>query len=142
MNQRVIISQDLEKELASAIADCEHDRIFVLTDTTTVEKCWPVISSYKCLSDAQMITIGATDMEKTLESTAHVWEGLQKGGATRHSLLINLGGGMITDLGGFAASTFKREARSQAYPGYYGNPPQGCYIQKNFHAPSAIPLGC
>ena len=108
MNQRVIISQDLEKELTSAIADCEHDRIFVLTDTTTVEKCWPVISSYKCLSDAQMITIGATDMEKTLESTAHVWEGLQKGGATRHSLLINLGGGMITDLGGFAASTFKR----------------------------------
>ena len=108
MNQRVIISQDLEKELASAIADCEHDRIFVLTDTTTVEKCWPVISSYECLSGAQMITIGATDMEKTLESTAHVWEGLQKGGATRHSLLINLGGGMITDLGGFAASTFKR----------------------------------
>ena len=108
MNQRVIISQNLEAELASAIADCEHDRIFVLTDTTTVEKCWPVISSYECLSGAQMITIGATDMEKTLESTAHVWEGLQKGGATRHSLLINLGGGMITDLGGFAASTFKR----------------------------------
>ena len=108
MNQRVIISQNLEKELASAIADCEHDRIFVLTDTTTVEKCWPVISGYECLSGAQMITIGATDMEKTLESTAHVWEDLQKGGATRHSLLINLGGGMITDLGGFAASTFKR----------------------------------
>ena len=108
MNQRVIISQNLEAELASAIADCEHDRIFVLTDTITLEKCWPVVSSYECLANAQMITIGATDMAKTLESTAHVWEGLQKGGATRHSLLINLGGGMITDLGGFAASTFKR----------------------------------
>jgi len=36
------------------------------------------------------------------------WEALQLGGATRHSLLINLGGGMVTDLGGFAASTFKR----------------------------------
>ena len=108
MNQRVIISQNLEAELASAIADCEHDRIFVLTDTITLEKCWPVVSSYECLTGAQMITIGATDMAKTLESTAHVWEGLQKGGATRHSLLINLGGGMITDLGGFAASTFKR----------------------------------
>ncbi|MBP5393713.1 MAG: 3-dehydroquinate synthase, partial [Bacteroidaceae bacterium] len=36
------------------------------------------------------------------------WKGLQQGGATRHSLLVNLGGGMVTDLGGFAASTFKR----------------------------------
>jgi 3-dehydroquinate synthase len=37
-----------------------------------------------------------------------VWTELQRGGATRHSLMINLGGGMVTDLGGFAASTFKR----------------------------------
>lgn len=106
--QRVIISKDLEKELAAAINDCEHDRIFVLTDTTTLQLCWPLVKDFPCLQQAEMITIGSTDVEKTLESTAHVWEGLQKGGATRHSLLINLGGGMITDLGGFAASTFKR----------------------------------
>lgn len=108
MNQRVIISQDLAAELTAAISDCEHDRIFVLTDTTTAELCWPVVKDYPCLADAKMITIGATDMSKTLESVAQVWEGLQHGGASRHSLLINLGGGMITDLGGFAASTFKR----------------------------------
>ena len=106
--QRVIIPQDLEAELSAAINDCEHDRIFVLTDTTTKEKCWPVVEGYPCLSTAQLITIGATDVEKTLDSVAHVWESLQKGGATRHSLMINLGGGMVTDLGGFAASTFKR----------------------------------
>lgn len=106
--QRVIISQDLQAELTAAINDCEHDRIFVLTDTTTQELCWPVVKDYPCLSEAKTITIGATDVAKTLESLAHVWEGLQHGGATRHSLLINLGGGMITDLGGFAASTFKR----------------------------------
>ena len=55
-----------------------------------------------------MITIPPTDEAKTLESLAHVWASLQDGGATRHSLLINIGGGMVTDLGGFAASTFKR----------------------------------
>lgn len=55
-----------------------------------------------------MISIGATDENKTLESLAQVWTQLQQGGATRHSLMVNLGGGMITDLGGFAASTFKR----------------------------------
>lgn len=108
MNQRVIISKDLAAELSAAISDCEHDRIFVLTDTTTINLCWTVVKDFPCLAGAKTITIGATDMEKTLESVAHVWEELQKGGATRHSLLINLGGGMITDLGGFAASTFKR----------------------------------
>ncbi len=108
MKQRVIISQDLKAELTAAIADCEHDRIFVLTDTVTIEKCWPVVKDFECLNEAKTITIGATDVAKNLESISHVWEELQKGGATRHSLLINLGGGMITDLGGFAASTFKR----------------------------------
>ena len=108
MTQRVIISQHLENDLTNAIANCSHDRIFVLTDTTTNVCCWPLIKDFSCLDGAQTITIGATDIEKTLQSVSHVWEELQKGGATRHSLLINLGGGMVTDLGGFAASTFKR----------------------------------
>ena len=108
MNQRIILSQNLQAELTSAIADCEHDRIFILTDTTTEKQCLPVVKGYPCLKGATNITIGATDVEKTLESVAHVWQCLQKGGATRHSLLINFGGGMVTDLGGFAASTFKR----------------------------------
>ena len=106
--QRVIITSTLQADLLAAINDCEHDKIFVLTDTTTSSLCWPVISSYPYLSEAHHIEIGATDMSKTLQSTAHVWDELQAGGATRHSLLINLGGGMVTDLGGFAASTFKR----------------------------------
>ena len=55
-----------------------------------------------------IITIGSTDTHKTLDTLAHVWTELGNGGGTRHSLLINLGGGMVTDLGGFAASTFKR----------------------------------
>jgi len=106
--QEVIISHQLEESLQQAIGKCSYDRLFVLTDTTTEELCWPLVKGFPCLSSAQMITIGATDENKTLESLAHVWEGLQQGGATRHSLLINLGGGMVTDLGGFAASTFKR----------------------------------
>ena len=106
--QEVVISQDLETCLANAIAKCPHDRLFVLTDTTTVQLCWPLVKDYPCLSGAQVITIGSTDDNKTLESLCHVWSHLQEARATRHSLLINLGGGMITDLGGFAASTFKR----------------------------------
>lgn len=108
MSQRIILSQNLEAELTAAVNDCEHDKIFVLTDTTTKKLCMPVVEKYGCLKNAIPVIIDATDVAKTLQSTAHVWECLQQGGATRHSLLINLGGGMVTDLGGFAASTFKR----------------------------------
>ena len=94
--------------MGRAVGSCRHDRLFVLTDTTTLRLCWPLVSSFPCLDASQMITIGDTDENKTLASLAHVWEALQQGGATRHSLLVNLGGGMVTDLGGFAASTFKR----------------------------------
>lgn len=108
VQQDVVISQNLEKDLEKAISRCPHDRMFVLTDTTTLELCWPVLKDFPCVQNAQMITIGATDENKTLESLASVWTALQQGGGTRHSLMINLGGGMVTDLGGFAASTFKR----------------------------------
>ena len=106
--QKVIISTNLESSLTSAVSECERDRTFVLVDETTEKLCLPLIAGFDCVRGAKTITIGATDEHKTLESLAHVWECLQHGGATRHSLMINLGGGMVTDLGGFAASTFKR----------------------------------
>ena len=108
MKQEVIISKNLGQDIEGAIRGNAHDRLFVLTDTTTLRLCWPLVSSMPCFGTAQMITIGDTDENKTLDSLTHVWTALQQGGATRHSLLINLGGGMVTDLGGFAASTFKR----------------------------------
>ena len=108
MEQRVIISQNLQQELAIAISECEHDKIFVLTDENTLQVCWPRIASFLCLRGAKVITIPAGDTNKDLQAVSHVWTELSNGGATRHSLLINLGGGMVTDLGGFAASTFKR----------------------------------
>ena len=106
--QKVIISHDLEQALTAAIAEVKHDRLFVLVDDTTERLCLPVISHFECMQPAQTIVIGATDANKTLESLSHVWAELQRMGATRHSLMVNLGGGMVTDLGGFAASTFKR----------------------------------
>ena len=106
--QKVVISEQLGQALTDAICVCEHDRLFILVDETTERCCLPVVQGMPCLEGAQLIVIGATDTNKTLESLAHVWEELGKGGATRHTLLLNIGGGMVTDLGGFAASTFKR----------------------------------
>ena len=106
--QKVVISKDLQKALSDAIAECPHDKLFVLVDETTHQLCLPVIAGFDCMQEAQCIVIGATDTHKTLDTLSHVWAELQRMGGTRHSLLINLGGGMVTDLGGFAASTFKR----------------------------------
>lgn len=108
MQQRVIISQDIEHDLAQAIAETEHDRVFVLTDDITQECCLPKVAVLFAKHNATTITIRHDDTNKTLATLADVWTALQRGGATRHSLLVNLGGGMVTDLGGFAAATFKR----------------------------------
>jgi len=106
--QKIIISKDLCQSLTQAIDEVKHDLLFVLCDETTERLCLPVVSDFECMKGAQLITIPATDTHKTLESLSHVWSELQRMGATRHSLMVNLGGGMVTDLGGFAASTFKR----------------------------------
>ena len=110
--QKVIISENLAESLAAAMAECRYDRLFVLCDETTRQFCLPLLplgsAASLCEERSTLITIPAGDTNKTLDSLSHVWSELQKGGATRHSLMLNLGGGMVTDLGGFAASTFKR----------------------------------
>ena len=78
--QQVEIAENLETSLAKAIEACERDRLFVLTDNTTRELCWPVVSAFPCLQGAEVISIGATDTHKTLESLAHVWEELGRMG--------------------------------------------------------------
>lgn len=106
--QKVIICQNLNDSLRSAIDTCPHDKLFILVDEHTHHFCLPIIHSMECLQKAEVITIGPEDIHKNLETLAQVWKELGDRGATRHSLMINLGGGMVTDLGGFAASTFKR----------------------------------
>ncbi|WP_028911807.1 3-dehydroquinate synthase [Prevotella sp. MA2016] len=106
--QKVIISEHLDRALTESISECEPDKVFVLADDTTARCCLPVVERFECLRDAHRIVIMPTDSHKDLTSLSHVWQSLSEGGATRHTLLINIGGGMVTDLGGFAASTFKR----------------------------------
>lgn len=106
--QEVILCESLEKSLIHAIERCPHDKLFILTDEHTRRLCLPALVNLPEIKEAVSITIGAEDVHKTLDTLASVWTALSNQGATRHSLLINLGGGMVTDLGGFAAATFKR----------------------------------
>lgn len=111
MERSVIFSENIDTDLATALAACTPDRIFVLTDENTRACCRPALCRLPCLSEAHLITIPPSDTHKNLDTLSRVWQALQAGGATRHSCMLNLGGGMVTDLGGFAASTFKRGIR-------------------------------
>lgn len=107
-NQDVILCQDLRNSLTEAVSLVKPDQVYILTDVTTHRLCLPLLAGIPVLAQSHDIVIAAGDENKNLDTLAEVWQALSEGGATRHSLLICLGGGMVTDLGGFAASTFKR----------------------------------
>ncbi|MDR0395607.1 MAG: 3-dehydroquinate synthase [Tannerella sp.] len=104
----VVITKNIAWELASYLSSHKHDKIFVLTDTHTHDKCLPLLNEALLSVNPGFITIEAGDTHKDLEQVAVIWDVLSKSGASRNSLLVNIGGGMVTDLGGFAGATFKR----------------------------------
>jgi 3-dehydroquinate synthase len=106
--QEIMLSEDLATCLKQAIDRRRHDKLFVLTDEHTSRLCMPRLREIGGLPDMIEMVIGAGDIHKTLNTLVSVWQRLSDSGATRHSLLLNLGGGMVTDLGGFVAATFKR----------------------------------
>ena len=103
-----IITQNIGAELASYLSSNKQDKVFALTDENTRLHCLPLIEHVLAEAGTAFITIKADDTHKNIAQVAAIWERLSNGGASRNSLLINIGGGMVTDLGGFAGATFKR----------------------------------
>lgn len=118
IQQEVVFTNNICETLSHFTANIPHDRLFLLFDTTTLACALPVLTPFlnaydesHPLAKAETLIIEPTDEAKTIASLTEVWQGLSDRHATRHSLLINVGGGMVTDLGGFAAATFKRGIR-------------------------------
>lgn len=101
----------LDACIAGMLRDVPHDRLFVLEDAVTARLCRPLLAGSLHDAACDDIIIAEGDDNKSVDALQQVWLALSRGGATRHSVLVNLGGGMVTDLGGFAASTFKRGIR-------------------------------
>lgn len=108
--QKLIFTAQPGEALAREIERIAPDNLFVLCDTHTRELSLPLMAE-SLPHSTRYIDIEAGDTHKTLEALAHVWDELSRHGASRKSLLVNLGGGMVTDLGGFAAACFKRGIR-------------------------------
>ncbi len=83
----------------------DYSQIFLLVDENTFNYCYPLLKIDRAY---EIILIESGEENKTLESCQFIWNKLLESNADRESLLINLGGGVITDMGGFAASTYKR----------------------------------
>lgn len=98
------ISQDINTDLIAAIETLKPDKIAILVDENTRKYCLPHLHQPVEIQ----IEIQSGEKYKTLDTCTQIWERLTESGFTRKSLLINLGGGVIGDMGGFAAATFKR----------------------------------
>ena len=102
MQQNLIFTNDIEVAIERIKACLAPNMTVYIADINTARFA---------LGKERLIVIPDGDGNKTLETVCSVWDKLERLGATRHSLVINMGGGMVCDLGGFAAATFKRGVR-------------------------------
>lgn len=98
-------------QLSSLLSDLPKGQLFVLTDSHTKVHCLPLFAESIGNFSYHLLTLEAGEVTKNLTSVQLVWDFLLKHRATREAVLVNLGGGMITDLGGFAAATYMRGIR-------------------------------
>lgn len=103
-----LITTDLDLALREATALYDLQQIFILVDSNTQKLCLPKVLETLPLLPDHILCLPISEAQKDLTSVQQLWDMFLEKGVTRASLLLILGGGVLTDLGGFAAATFKR----------------------------------
>lgn len=98
----------IQESLSTFLEKHSYDQLIVLTDYHTHRDCWPLIEALLRAYDPILVEIEPGEEQKTLETCALIWQKLLGGAVSRKALQINLGGGVIGDMGGFCAGTYKR----------------------------------
>jgi 3-dehydroquinate synthase len=97
------------EELNQFLIEKKYSSIFIITDTNSNEHCLPIfMGNLATTLTIEIIEFENGESNKNIETCIQIWEALIELGADRKSIILNLGGGVVTDLGGFIASTFKR----------------------------------
>ncbi|MDL2231583.1 3-dehydroquinate synthase [Porphyromonadaceae bacterium OttesenSCG-928-L07] len=109
--ENIVFTGKINEELQQMLREIVEDDIFILVDTETYRYCLPLLPCLASVEKSHIIVVGSGEHHKSLESASEIWSVLSVQLAKRNSVLLNLGGGMITDLGGFSASCFKRGMR-------------------------------
>ncbi len=105
----VIFNEEGYKELNKLISENNYSILFIIVDSITNEVCLPkLLPLIETESRIEIIEFEAGESNKSIDTCIQIWNVLTELGADRKSLIINLGGGVVSDLGGFVASTFKR----------------------------------
>ncbi|AXG71199.1 3-dehydroquinate synthase [Kordia sp. SMS9] len=108
-NYLVHFNANCYTHLNKHLANSNYSKIFILVDTNTHEHCLSYfMGNLQTETAVEVIEISAGEIHKNIETCTGVWNVLSELDADRKSLIINVGGGVVTDLGGFVASTFKR----------------------------------
>lgn len=102
----VVITNDIRQILNKYLGEHSFSRIGILVDENTRSLCLPIIHDQ--VGNATIIEIGSGENHKNLDTCEMIWNQLTEAFFDRHALLINLGGGVIGDMGGFCAATYKR----------------------------------
>lgn len=109
MTDRVIYTNSPSAALDALVGELGATSVAILADDNTAQLCLPQLASESAAAaSARVLTMRPGDENKTLAAATELWQALSEGGYTRRSLLVCLGGGVVTDMGGFVASTFKR----------------------------------
>jgi len=109
LSYNIQIGKNSLKQLANFIHKHKYSAYYIMVDENTSANCLPhVVRQVKQLRNANLFEIASGEENKTIEVCSTIWKTLLENNADKNTLLINLGGGVITDLGGFIASTYKR----------------------------------
>lgn len=106
MEHAVYILPDAAPALGAWLRDHPYSGVAVLTDENTKKHCYPLLKPV--LPRHTLITIKSGEVHKNLETCATIWQKLTEARLDRKGLVLNLGGGVIGDMGGFCAATYKR----------------------------------
>ena len=101
-----VIISPISESLKTYLATQDYSKIIVLTDTNTKRFCYPIIKD--SLPKHTIITVKQGEENKNLHTCELIWSAMTEAQLDRHALMINLGGGVIGDMGGFCAATYKR----------------------------------
>ena len=108
-NYEIYFNEQGYTHLNSLLAAQQYSKIFILVDTHSHTECLShFLAQIATEVEIEIIEIESGETNKTIETCVQLWHSLTELGGDRKSVIINLGGGVISDIGGFVASTFKR----------------------------------
>jgi 3-dehydroquinate synthase len=96
----------IAQSIVAFLSDKSYSKIIVLTDINTHKHCYPILKPH--LPKHTLIKIKAGEVHKNIATCQQIWEAMTEAELDRHALMIDLGGGVVGDMGGFCASTYKR----------------------------------